>query len=202
MARPIALALKALLALASPLPALAEEGASTVVEERFETARPVPVIATYDRITPALADRIETGGRWHVILNGSRVAATAEVAGGEAVLRLVQTGKQWYSVQLVYLPVNIRRSMDYRVTFRARADRPVKTTFELCTVSPSWPTFSGKRLLDLGPEWREFEVLFRTAGNERDPSARLELNFGDVEPSEVRVDDVRVVETPVAEAGK
>ncbi len=191
-----------LLGLAAPPPAArAEEGGVTVLDERFDAPRVVPVLPTYDRITPALADRIEAGGRWHLVLNGSRTVASAEIAGGEAVLRLVEVGREWYAVQLAYVPLRLRPSREYRVTVRVRADRPVRTTFDVCTVSRTWYSFAGKKALEIGAGWQELEVRFRTAGNESDSSARLELNFGGVEPNVVRVDGVRVVEGAAEGAG-
>ncbi len=191
-----------LLGLAAPSPAArAEQDGVTVLDERFDAPRPVPLLPTYDRITPALAERIESGGRWHLILNGSSSVATAEIAGGEAVLRLVEVGREWYAVQLAYLPLRLRPSREYRVTLRVRADRPVRTTFDVCAVSKTWYSYAGKKAVEIGAGWQDLEVRFRTAGNESDSSARLELNFGGVEPNVVRVDGVRVVEGAAEGAG-
>ncbi len=177
-------------------PARAEEPGTVVLQDRFDSPRPIPTIPTYQDLTAELLGRIEAGGRWHVILNnGSR--ASAEVADGAAVLRLVSTAVEWYAVQLAYLPVKLRPSREYRVIVRARADRPVRTTFDLCAVEKDWHSFAGKRELLLGPEWQDLEVRFRTRSSEADPAARFELNFGDVEPNVVRVGEVRVEEAAI-----
>jgi hypothetical protein len=179
-------------------PVRAEEPGTIVVHDRFERPRPIPTVPAYQALTAELLSRVEAGGRWHVILNGPGSAASAEVADGAAVLRLLATGAQWYAVQFAYLPVKLRPSREYRVTVRARADRPVRTTFDLCAVEKDWYSFSGKTQLLLTAEWQELEVRFRTRSSEEDPAARLELNFGNVEPNVIRVAEVRVVETAIA----
>jgi len=193
-ARAVIVALLALLVLGlqAPGPARAEDGVTVLLDERFEEARPLPVIPRYEALSPALRDQLEQAGRWHLILHGS--VGRGEVVDGAVSLLLVETGVLWYGIQLSYLPVPIRPSTEYRVTFRARADRPVLTTFDLCTVGKGWHSFSGHPTRELGPEWQRFEVRFRTGKREADPAARLELNFGDVDPTLVQVDDLRVEE--------
>lgn len=166
-----------------------------VVDETFDRPGAIPAVATYEKVPAEIAARCAEGWRWHVIVEPGS-AASGEVVDGAAALRIGRAGQHWYAVQLAYLPVTIRPSRAYRVTFRARAERAVTTTFDLSHVGEGWASYSGKQELELGPSWKDFELKFTTRARDADEGARLELNFGDETANTVWLDDVRVEESP------
>jgi hypothetical protein len=183
---------------AAPAPKDASPPRGLLLDERFELARPIPALTTYEQLTPVLEERLEQGGRWHLILVPA-ADASAEIAGGVATLDILRAGSAWYSVQLAYLPVRLRPAMAYRVRFRATASRPLLTTFDLAHVGDGWKSYSGQRRLELTPEWKQYEVRFETGEHESEERARFEFNFGNEYGSlqahdRIRIDDVQVIE--------
>ncbi len=167
--------------------------AAVLVDERFEVPRPIPALAQYEVLTDELSERLEQGGRWHLILD-SQSDAEAEVSGGAAVLRITRAGMHWYSVQLAYLPIRLRPHKTYRVTFQAVADRPIVTTFDLAHVGAGWHSYTGRREIELEQVPKQYEVRFVTGSPDAEERARFEFNFGDEGRAVVRIDDVRVIE--------
>jgi hypothetical protein len=167
--------------------------ATVLADERFEVPRPIPALAQYEVLTDELLERLEQGGRWHLILD-NQSDAEAEIAGGAAVLRITRAGLHWYSVQLAYLPIRLRPDKAYRVTFQAVADRPIVATFDLAHVGAGWHSYTGKREIEIEQAPKQYEVSFVTGSRDAEERARFEFNFGDEGRAVVRFDDVRVIE--------
>lgn len=182
-----------MLAAARPTVAAGGTGAVVLVEEHFDETRPIPALGTYEKLPTDLVARVGRGERWHLIV-GPGSAATAQVVGGVAMVRIQRAGMQWYAVQLAYLPVRLQPGRAYRVTFRSRAERSVFITFDLTHVGQGWHSYSGRKELELGRAWAEYEVRFTTGASESDEGARFEFNFGDETDVAAFIDDVRVVE--------
>lgn len=74
---------------------------------------------------------------------------------------------------------------DYQISFRARADR--KTSLLTCCGNESYYN-DGYNQFDIDTEWKTYEFDFNTL---RDDLSRLVFNFGNPEPTEIYIDDLR-----------
>lgn len=74
---------------------------------------------------------------------------------------------------------------DYQISFRARADR--KTSLLTCCENESYYN-DGYNQYDIDTEWKTYEFDFNTS---RDDLSKLVFHFGNPEPTEIYIDDLR-----------
>lgn len=170
-------------------------GTAVLLDEKFDRDRAVAPFKVYNYVSDSLLNQINEAGGWHLIL-GSSSDAKAWSAGGAVSLQIERSGSDWYAVQLCYLPLMIQPNKLYQVSFKARADREVFTTFDLGRVGADWRSYSNRLKFNITGEWQNYQLKFATNKIDYEENARLEFNFGDVQQNTIYFDDVKVTEEP------
>jgi hypothetical protein len=88
-------------------------------------------------------------------------------------------------------PLHFELGSRYRVSFRAGAEKATDMELNAGKASQHWDSYSGKRIIALGPEMTDHSFDFRMWAP-TDTEARLEFNLGGTGLATVYLDDVRV----------
>lgn len=110
------------------------------------------------------------------------------------------TGDAAWKIQLKQNNVRLEKGQWYRLSLSAKASIPRKLMFALQkdgTTDNDWTPYAGEKIVDLGKEYDQYEILFQMKGD-TDPKAVLSISMGAVagiritEKHRVCIDQIRL----------
>jgi glycosyltransferase involved in cell wall biosynthesis/peptidoglycan/xylan/chitin deacetylase (PgdA/CDA1 family)/SAM-dependent methyltransferase len=159
-----------------------------------------------DAIENALAPykvQREHGWRWYIRVAGGNVARLSHPPSDPQSVRIEIKQNRTdaaFDTQLNLPSLRLFANRQYRFTLRARADRPRTIGVGVAMGHSPWTNLGMYATVEIGPEWRDFEQQFQSAGDERDARIHVDAGGSDVSVELTAVtlrdlgDDVLVVQ--------
>lgn len=150
-------------------------------------------------------ENFSDGSGWD-FLTANGGSGSAEVRGGELVVKSKSAGTADYSVQIVQPDIPFKKGVTYRFSFDASAEKPRTMIAAITAPNAGWVRYFKDTKIDVGPQKKHFEFEFKM-NDDNDPEGRVEFNLGNQNSTaEVRISNVRVsaltsVENTVSEHG-
>ena len=133
-------------------------------------------------------------GKWTVEATGGAKASVEKTENG---LRWVstQSGAQPHALQLYQLGIALDDKASYKLTFRARAAKPVKINVQAQNAAAPWANIGLLQPLQLTTEWQEHRLDFTPHSQLPEGKNRLGFNLLN-QIAEVELADVRLRRVP------
>ena len=143
--------------------------------------------------------------RWWLQAHEANAATLVQLPGPPETSRIsiarADAGAAWH-IQLNWLGLSVRAGQEYRISFRARADRPRSIGVGFSRAHSPWDGLGSYQSIELEPAWRTFAENF--VASEDESNARLHFDAGGddaaVELSDIRfqpVSDAPTVAVPI-----
>lgn len=136
----------------------------------------------------------EEGASWRLAQGeywGNSVA-TSSVSNGTATIDVTTLGEETYQPQLVQYGVSLDEGMNYKLTFKAKAEVARKIEASVQMASDPWTGYASKEF-DLTTTEQTYEFVF-TMDAVSDPASQFAFNLGQA-LGEVSISDVKLVHT-------
>jgi hypothetical protein len=100
-----------------------------------------------------------------------------EISNGLVKVTVRNPGTDPWSIQLVQIPVYMKKGQMYKVTFEAKATAKRQIMSKVSKVGGDWKAYSSERYIEIGTNMQQYSYSFQMS-DPTDPYSRFELNFG------------------------
>lgn len=158
-------------------PVMGDEPAVLLQNGTLQGLSEIKYAPTYDFVTEDRIKSTAAVGYWQFLVGTSFLGkGTCFVENGVAKITVQAPGTDPWSIQLVQIPIYMKKGTTYVASFEAKSTAKRTIMSKVSRIGGDWKAYSGERYIEIGTNMQPYSYTFTSTDN--DPMARFELNFG------------------------